>query len=95
MFYEPAEKAKSEIYRDLLPLINAVDLLGNDRLQQQLIMLERRTARGGRDSIDHIPGAHDDVANAVAGALVTAFKEPGLTDFNRPLDWTTYGRGLV
>jgi hypothetical protein len=29
-------------------------------------------ARGGKDSIDHPPGAHDDVANAVAGAIVTA-----------------------
>jgi hypothetical protein len=38
----------------------------------QLIGLERRTARSGRDSIDHGPGAHDDVANAVAGALVLA-----------------------
>jgi hypothetical protein len=73
-----AEKPKSEIYQDLLPLINsgAVDLLDNDRLQQQLVTLERCTSRGGRDSIDHTPGAHDDVANAVAGALVTAFKEP-------------------
>ena len=33
----------------------------------QLIGLERRTARGGRDSIDHGPGGHDDVCNAVAG----------------------------
>jgi hypothetical protein len=97
VFYEPAEKPKSEIYQDLLPLINsgAVDLLDNERLQQQLVMLERRTSRGGRDSIDHTPGAHDDVANAVAGAVVTAFKNPGLPDFDRPLDWSKYGRGLV
>lgn len=30
---------------------------------------ERRTARGGRDSIGHAPGAHDDVANSVAGVV--------------------------
>jgi hypothetical protein len=30
----------------------------------------RRTARGGRDSIDHAPGAHDDLANSACGALV-------------------------
>ena len=61
-----------------LPLINsgAADLLENERLIVQLTQLERRTARGGKDSIDHTPGAHDDVANAVAGALVTAFKDP-------------------
>jgi hypothetical protein len=69
--YEPAGKSKSELYVDLLPLINsrAVDLLDNDRLVNQLVGLERRTARGGKDSIDHGPGGHDDVANAVAGAV--------------------------
>jgi hypothetical protein len=30
---------------------------------------ERRTARGGRDSIDHAPNAHDDLANSVAGVV--------------------------
>jgi hypothetical protein len=41
-------------------------------LANQLCGLERRTARGGRDSIDHAPGAHDDLANCVAGAIVSA-----------------------
>jgi hypothetical protein len=93
VFYEPAEKPKSELYRDLLPLINsgAADLLDNERLVQQLVMLERRTSRGGKDSIDHPPGAHDDVANAVAGALVTAFKEPGVRNFNRKLEYPEIG----
>jgi hypothetical protein len=69
--YEPAGKSKSELYVDLLPLINsrAVDLLDHDRLVNQFVALERRTARGGKDSIDHGPGGHDDVANAVAGAV--------------------------
>jgi hypothetical protein len=85
--YEPAEKTKSEIYASLLPLINstAIDLLDNERLTGQLVQLERRTSRGGRDTIDHAPGAHDDLANAAAGALVTAFKEPGISNFNRKL----------
>jgi hypothetical protein len=67
----------SELYVDLLPFINsrAVDLLDNDRLAAQLVGLERRTARGGRDSIDNAPGRHDDLANAVAGALVAASKK--------------------
>jgi hypothetical protein len=93
IFYEPAEKPKSELYRDLLPLMNsgAVDLLENDRLITQLVSLERRTSRGGKESIDHPPGAHDDVANAVAGALVTAYKEPGISNFNRPLKYPELG----
>jgi hypothetical protein len=55
-------------------LVNSrrVELLDLAKLQSQLIGLERRTARGGRDSIDHAPGAHDDVANCAAGALVLA-----------------------
>ena len=68
---EPSDKSKSDLYRDLLPIINSgrCELLDNTRLRDQLAGLERRTARGGRDSIDHAPGAHDDVANAAAGAL--------------------------
>ena len=67
--YEPAENPKSDLYRDLLPLINArrIDLIDDKRLLSQLVGLERRTSRAGKDSIDHGPGGHDDVANAVAG----------------------------
>jgi hypothetical protein len=39
------------------------------QLFAQIVGLERRTARGRRDSIDHAPGAHDDVANAAAGVV--------------------------
>lgn len=70
--YEIAEKPKSDLYRELLPVLNSgrCELLDNQRLTKQLMDLERRTSRGGRDSIDHAPGAHDDLANAVAGVLV-------------------------
>jgi hypothetical protein len=76
--YRPADMAKSELYRDLLPAVNSgiVDLLDHDRLTIQLAGLERRTARGGRDSIDHAPGAHDDLANAACGAIVMALQRP-------------------
>jgi hypothetical protein len=69
--YRPAEKPKSDLYRELLPAINAqtVELLDHPKLIAQLCSLERRTARGGRDSIDHPPKAHDDLANACAGAV--------------------------
>jgi hypothetical protein len=72
--YLVSEVPKSDIYRDVLPLFNAgrAQLLDNKRLINQLCSLERRTARGGRDLIDHPqhPGAHDDLANAVCGAFV-------------------------
>jgi hypothetical protein len=65
-------RPKSDLYHDLLPLLNArrVELLDNPRLSAQLCGLERRTARSGKDSIDHAPGSHDDLCNAAAGVLV-------------------------
>jgi hypothetical protein len=72
--YEQSAAPKSDLYRDLLPLLNSrkVELLDHARLIAQLCGLERRTARSGRDSIDHMPNFHDDVCNAAAGALVLA-----------------------
>jgi hypothetical protein len=69
--YNLAEKPKSDLYRDLLPAMNSgmVELPELPRLSAQLCALERRVARGGRDSIDHPPGGHDDVANVLAGAV--------------------------
>ena len=85
--YEAAAKSKSDLYRDLLPAINSrrVHLLDDARLFAQIVGLERRTARGGRDSIDHAPGAHDDVANAVAGVVdvLTASK----SGYDGSLSW--------
>jgi len=72
--YEIAAKPKSDVYRDVLPLLNSgrVELLDHPRLVAQFAALERRTARGGRDSIDHAPHSHDDLANAVALAILVA-----------------------
>ena len=83
--YSPSAKPKSDLYLDLLPLLNtgSVVLPKHDRLLAQLVALERRTARSGKDSIDHGPGAHDDVANAVAGAALLA-RKPG---YDSSLDW--------
>ena len=73
--YKRAERSKSDIYRECLPLLNSgrVELLDVPRIVTQFAGLERRTSRGtGRDVIDHMPGAHDDIANAAAGALLAA-----------------------
>jgi hypothetical protein len=91
--YEPAEKPKSELYRDCFrsSIPRAADPLEHDRLMAQLISLERRTSRGGKDSIDHPPGGHDYVANAVAGVLVLAYTNPTVTNFHRPIIMSRYG----
>lgn len=72
--YEAAAAPKSTLYINFLPLLNSgrIDLLDNPRLVAQLVGLERHTARSGREAIDHAVGAHDDIANAVAGAAAIA-----------------------
>lgn len=89
--YRSSPKSKNEIYVDLLPMVNSrkAALLDNNRLITQLCNLERRTSRSGRDSIDHPPGAHDDLANAAAGALVFA------TRSRQGAVMQTYGVGLI
>jgi len=69
--YDIAELPKSEICLELLVALNSgrVELLDQPRLLAQLGGLERRTVRSGRDLVDHAPNAHDDVANAAAGAV--------------------------
>jgi hypothetical protein len=87
--YQTCDKAKSELYLELLPLINSsrARLLDDKRLRAQLVGLERRTSRAGRDTIDHPPGGHDDLVNAAAGALVMTqgnvrMRPPGDCGFN-------------
>jgi hypothetical protein len=93
VYYEPSEKTKSELYADVLPLINSrtAGLLDLPVLHRQLTGLERRTARSGKDSIDHAPGGRDDVANAVAGALVLADKACGDPRFYREIEYPKLG----
>jgi len=77
--YSVARRSKAELYAAVLPLLNSgrVELLEEPRLVAQLCGLERRTARGGRDSIDHPPGSHDDLANAAAGVIAMLTKSSG------------------
>ena len=77
--YDVADKTASQLFQEALPLINGATarLLDHKRLLDQLVNLERRTSFGsGRDSIGHPPGAHDDIAVAVAGALLGAAARP-------------------
>ena len=71
---KPSELNRSEIYLEFLPLLQtgAVELPPDEKALSQFVMLERRTSRSGRDTIDHAPGpgSHDDRCNAIAGAAV-------------------------
>ena len=72
--YDRCPTAKSGLYLELLPRLcsGEVELPEDETLIDQLAGLERRTRSGGKDSIDHAPGAHDDLANAVAGVVSLA-----------------------
>jgi hypothetical protein len=81
--YTPSELDKSAIYNECSALFSEqrVQLLEEPRLLTELRMLERRPRPGGRpDLIDHPRGAHDDAANACAGALHLALKESASAD---------------
>jgi hypothetical protein len=88
--YKHSERDRSAIYADALPLFTSgrARLLNSKKLVTQLSNLERRTSSAGRDRIDHPQGAHDDIANAAAGALglATGSSEPG---------WIAYARDMV
>ena len=77
---ESSPLTRSELYLELLPLVNSgsCELLDHPRLINQLAALERRVGRSGRDAVDHPRGAHDDLANSAAGALVMVARTVGL-----------------
>lgn len=69
-----APDSRSDTYLRLLPLLTTgrVELPPDPVLRHELLGLERRTRSGGRDLVDSRPGAHEDLANAVALAAVAA-----------------------
>jgi hypothetical protein len=71
--YHHSELTRSEIYVAFVALLNSgrVKFPSDRRLRAQFEALERRASRT-KDVVDHLPGTHDDVANAAAGALVLA-----------------------
>jgi hypothetical protein len=73
---EMSDHSASELYLEFQPLLSMakVELVQDERLALQFQCLERRTRSGGKDLVDHPPGGHDDIANAVAGAVVLAAK---------------------
>jgi hypothetical protein len=70
-------KPKSQLYAELLPRLHSgeIELLDSETMIVQLCSLQRRVRSGARDSIDHAPGAHDDLANVVAGVADAVITE--------------------
>jgi len=74
--YVVSSLTSSDALLELLPLINQGSIrLLDDRVQtNQLIALERRTSRTGKDSLGHPQGLHDDRAVVLALAAILASK---------------------
>lgn len=74
LVYEPAGISKSDAYLALLPELadGRIRLLDHPKLLAQFYGLERAAKKGGRDSVDHAPRGHDDLANAATLALLAA-----------------------
>jgi hypothetical protein len=68
-----SELSASDLYLEFQAQLSMgrVVLYEHDKLSIQLQQLERRVRQGGRDQVTHPDGGHDDVANAVAGLVVT------------------------
>jgi hypothetical protein len=67
--YEVAAKTKSDLYLALVSTIHGeqIELPENETMLRELRSLERRRGSSGKDRVDHPPGGHDDLANALAG----------------------------
>ncbi len=69
--YRASELDRSGLYLEMLAALNSgrVELPPDPDVSRQFAALERRTSRGGKDTIDHPPNGSDDRANAVAGVV--------------------------
>jgi hypothetical protein len=69
--YRRSELPKSQIYLETIPLFTRglARLPDHPRLLRELRLLERKTHRSGKDSVDHGRNGTDDYANAVCGVM--------------------------
>ncbi|MDI6027164.1 hypothetical protein QBK99_13285 [Corticibacterium sp. UT-5YL-CI-8] len=68
--YRHSARTSSEIFGDVIPLFNS-DRIAIPESQvaiSQFTHLQRYTTRGGKGTISHPPGGHDDLAVAISGA---------------------------
>jgi hypothetical protein len=94
--YTQSRRDKSAIYANVMPLFTAgrLQLLDVPKMTNQFAALERIVA-SGKEKVDHPRGQFDDVANAVAGALVLAAERDTTADEICPVyvaDAPTYDR---
>src|SRR5262249_17835438 len=78
-------KPKGQIYLEALPVFTRglARLPDHGRLVRELRLLERRTHRSGKDTVEHPRNGHHDHANVVCGVFALLppppFEQPSLT----------------
>jgi hypothetical protein len=98
--YRQAPLPKSQLYLESVAYWNrgAIRIPDHAGLLRELRLLERRTHRSGRDSVDHGRNGSDDLANSLCGALhcaVRASRRPkamiGYGGCYGPIRWQSLG----
>jgi hypothetical protein len=89
--YDVADKPKSDLYLALVASVHSerIELPENQTMLRELRSLERRRGPSGKDRVDHPPGQHDDLANALAGVADLILKrrpKVSWADVNRYAD---------
>jgi hypothetical protein len=76
--YVQSPRTKSELYLESLPIFTRglVRFADHAKLVRELRLLERRTHRSGRDTVEHPRNGRDDYANAVCGLLAGETRRP-------------------
>jgi hypothetical protein len=76
--YQRSTLTRSELYLEGLPLFarGLVSIPDKPILLRELRLLERRTARSSKDSVNHGVGGSDDYANSLFGAMNLAIGRP-------------------
>jgi hypothetical protein len=94
--YKQSELNRSELYLEGLPIFTRglTEIPNHQAMLRELRLLERRTHRSGRDSVDHGAGGSDDFANALFGALHLAVAKRGpLQISDNVLQWSRTRHG--
>ncbi|MDI6026159.1 hypothetical protein QBK99_08160 [Corticibacterium sp. UT-5YL-CI-8] len=67
--YQTSHRTASDIFADVVPLFTSQRIaFPNSQVAiNEFACLERRTTRGGKATISHPPGGHDDLAVTIAG----------------------------
>lgn len=83
--YEKADRPKSELYLEAVPVFSrhGVSIPDHPILIRELRLLERRVHRSGRDSVDHPQNGSDDYANSLVGCLQCTMKR----GYDSSLSW--------